>query len=794
MKRFKEIFTTNNNLKQDWSNNTMRLSDLGAVSFGTGVTDKNSERTPHYEINESMKMYEDIPIVNSALNQLTLFLIPNIDIHISSEDPKTVKFLEDWHMKRTGIIEEYKNILLTNLMCGNGYAERFFAETTDGKPVLDNVFSVNDASRIYVNPDSIDGSDAFVFELPIGIKSFKYMGKIQTPGFHNVQYIKNYTYMIKRVYGIVIPDFKMKPYATGWSRDNLYGRSMLISAVDASNVYKEILSSWDTIARTRQMDHKLLTIDNVENGVNIDQKKLDALGEQLENTDKSYTLFNVPLKFIQQDINVSGKYDLMEGVMDMLRRTIMMSLLPQHLTPWSDSATTQGSESAMPPFLGRLKSKQNEFIKYLNTIVIGELRKTYPFIAEDASFVFDEPKVMSTDYYVRQMTDLVNSGIITTQQARDYLIDLGVLDERVIEINNEEIIEPTNFPESPKNKKHSNITESALKANVKFDTFKKRLKDRDNKIDTTGWEEISHDDVGGKQIRLIKVKTDDKEIIMMFDGLTVIDNYDLNVVELKTIKQAYQDYKQKLIKMQDEFLSGNAPEDDLIDAFEVEMKSELDSQLDKVFKLIGKSGRKTEAFLSPNILGKIDGFFKNFSSNINKSINNVLNKLNIMVVDSKEDNVSVDDKIKKDLQDKRDLFKQNLKQQLTKNKDSMLTDIKTSLRNGIAAGKDVSDIKKEVEKQFNYEDGVGWKFKRAAVTGLRQANGILKLQKLKKAGFEEYIWQTMEDDKVRPDHAKRNQRVYKIQDALEGKMPFPGGSTNFSQYPNYNCRCRILPY
>jgi hypothetical protein len=109
-----------------------------------------------------------------------------------------------------------------------------------------------------------------------------------------------------------------------------------------------------------------------------------------------------------------------------------MALLPQHLTPWNDSATTQGSETAMPPFLLRIKALQQEFAHFLNSTIIAELRKIEPNLASDATYVFDEPMLMRQDEYVRMFNDLTNSGIITKEQSQKYLIKIGVLDETIL--------------------------------------------------------------------------------------------------------------------------------------------------------------------------------------------------------------------------------------------------------------------------------------------------------------------------------------------------------------------------
>jgi len=425
----------NTNTSTKTSEDVERLSNLGAISFGPGISDKKITRTPHYEIRKGIEMYELNTIVNSSINQLVSFVIPNKKIKISSKDKATVEYLEEWHEQRQNIIREFKNILITRLACDNAYMETIRYEE-DGVKVLDNIFSYNDSTRMYVNPDvKPDGSDAFILELPVGIKKFTYRGKEKNPTYHVVRYIKNYQYTFERVYGILVSSDEMVQYSSGWSRDNIYGRSQLMSAIDADNIFKELISTWDTIIKTRRKDLKIYSVADAETGKRYSQKQLDALTDSLQDTSSSFKLINIPLKLNETEIRNVGTYDLFENIFDIVRRMIMMSLLPQHLTPWNDSATTQGSESAMPPFLLRIKALQQEFIHFLNINIINEIRKSEDWLAKDASYVFDEPIIMGPDYYVRMVTDLVSNDFIKPEQGKRYLMKLGIIDEDILEDN-----------------------------------------------------------------------------------------------------------------------------------------------------------------------------------------------------------------------------------------------------------------------------------------------------------------------------------------------------------------------
>ena len=777
--KFKKVF----NFKETNENPEYikRLSNLGVVNFGKGITDKNKERTPHYEMGECLEMFETNPIVAPAVNQLIEFIIPDKKMRVSSPDPKSQEFMEKWYELRDGSLEEVKNLLKTNVVGGNGYLEKRFMPYDD-TTVLDNIFSINDVTRIYVNPDDVGGEVAFIFELPVGIKSFWYMGELQTPTFYKITYIKNFQWMFKMIWGFPIPGWKIGHYKSGWSRDNLYGRSQLASAIDANNIFNQILSSWDTISRTRQIGQKLISVADGETGMNIDQERLDELAEELEDTSASYKLFNVPLKFVQTDINSAGSYDLMESPVDMLRRMIMMSLLPQHLTPWSDSGTTMGSEQAMPPFLGRVKAKQNELIAFLNDNVINELRKVYDWIHPETTHIFSEPKILGDGEYVRFVTDLVRDNLISIEQAQKYLVDKGILDEELFDIKSKEPVEP----KEEKMKESVILTEGRTAKPYSFETFKKKLKNRKG-IDLKDSRELKNYDIGGQVIRLIE----DVENYSIYNGLSNIENFTKTIIELSTVKKAFEDYRQRLIKEQDEYKKGDSDEDKIIDEMERDIQKILQKQLLTVFGSIDNNKLKKEgfkeSFVNPKILSGLDGIFSGFNKKIGDVVRRAMDKLGV-VVTSDEDGVKPDLSTKNLLSKKQTLMKRSLIDQIKATKDKTLSDIKTRISNGIASGQSTTKIKQDVEKDFNYEKGIGYKFKRIINTTSRQSAGILKLKKLLSMGFETYIWDTMDDAKVRPEHAKKNKRVYNIEESLS--------SNKMDAYPgkDFNCRCRIRPY
>ena len=785
--KFGELFS----FKED-STNIKRLSNLGVISFGNNITEKNKKVTPHYEINETLKAFETMPIIASSINQLVSFIIPNKELKVDSEDKKTKNFYNDWLKQRKTGLEEAKNILTTNIVCGNGFKEKHFTSVKNSNTtILDNFFSINDASRMYVNPDDMDGEEAFIYELPIGIKNFTYMGKQFQPKFYEVQYIKNYTFTFERVYGIPIPAWKLAHYKSGWSRDNLYGRSQLTAAIDAVNIFKEIMSSWDTIAKTRQIDHKLISLADNETGMMVDPEQIEEIEKKLNDTDNSYSIIGLPLKFVQTDISTSDGFNLMENALDILRKQIMMSLLPQHLTPWSGSATTQGSESAMPPFMLRLKSKQNEFINFLNSEILDELRKTHTWLSDDATFVFDEPQVLPVQQTVRYLIDLQREDIITSEEVKTHLQNAGILNNEDIdkEVNK---LQQTQVSLKPENTHSVASYTEAKGVDTTFRGFQQRLNQRHTKapFTTSGWDQIKHKEVGGHVIRLVDTP---RSVFLLFDGLELVESFDKEVFSKDDAKKSFNEYIEKVKKSFEKLITEETPEDKMFDELEEEIKEEYKQRLDEVKKLIKNNTRKTEsnskeAFVSDTIFGKLDNAFKGFNKRINDKVNKIVKKFNVNVIKSDDELGDPSDKVKKMMKDKNDLMAKSLKQNITQVKDQQVQTIRSKLSSGIAAGQTVEEITKNIEKDADYDKSVKPKIQRAVQTTGRNSTRLVKLRKWKEMGIEEVTHHTREDERVRPEHKRLNNKVFSINKVIDwyANNTIPGGF--------FNCRCTHSPY
>ncbi len=815
-----------NKLFEQTNEEIKNLNNIGAVSFGPGQTDKNEDRTPTYLMNKGIEMYEINPIVQSGIDTIVEFIFPNKKIKVKSSDPESDAFVELWHEKRSHLHNDFKQSITVALCAGNTFFQNVFNDIEENndyeyllenatvKPLsnkntlvkarektfkenfkdfekqlkINNFFIFSDPSRIYVNPDSLTGVDAFVLELSQGTKAFMFNGKRRIASIHKVRYIKNNAFFYKSVWGIIISKWELQHIKIGYSRDNIYGRGIIASGIDAHNVMMEILSTWDTISKTRQKDQTIITPTDKFEGV-LQQNVLDDLADKLEsNNDKAYTILGIPLKLAAQDIQVSGKYDLMEGVFDILRRMLMVSLLPNFLTPWSDSATTQGAESSLPPFKQRIKSMQNTFINAFNETLLKELKRSYPDkVAQDMTYVFDTPQIMDDVYYIDTLTKLTDTGLITKEQMKEYLEKIGIIDEeKNASPPKKSIITQSSLSIAPSNALPQ--LESYEKPITEFDKFKDKIRSLDGKT-TKDWEQINHREIEERIIQLIKTPNEYR----LYDGLILKKTWIIQ--ELKDIdgpKQIYLKYIEDLKKELEDFYDGETDEDKAVDEIEKFIKDEYDIRFKKLLKTIEDSGNKfenydgvhKEKFLSLTIFQKFNDIFSDFNAKVKAKTNEIMKRLGLDVIKDKEviggNEDSPEKRDKKKLMQKRNILLDSMKAQITDTTDGILQDIKRDVSTGIVAGRSTSAIKAELEKKYNYKNGIGWKTQRTINNETRKATKILKLKKWYNMGFKEVQNITHIDDKTSAQCRPLNHKVFTIKYLLNHPEEI---------HRHINCRC-----
>lgn len=391
------------------------VSNLGALKFGQSVF-RDETRYPHWEMDKCLQMYERRPIVNSGVNQLVSFIIGE-DIVAASDDPKTHEFLNTWLAQRPKLKGEVRKMVTVGVVAGNVYAEPTYRPMSNGQPVLDNVFCIPDPSRVFYNLDTeATESDYWIYEVPIEIKVFPWRGDPVRPKFYRVNYVRGSVLFQKMVYGIALDRKKLFHLGTNWSRDGLYGRSFLASAIDNEEILAEILKNLGIISRSRALNIKLLSIGTEEDRA-TPEDTLRLQQEFKERREDEHIVLNKPVREIS--LSHQGQYDPMDNTIEWMRKEQQSGLIPNFLTPWGDQVNRATSNEVKIPFELHVKSLRQDFLDWLNDVIIGELRKSYDWLADDARIEFGVLDLTSREEKMTYAGQLFTNNALTLNEYRE---------------------------------------------------------------------------------------------------------------------------------------------------------------------------------------------------------------------------------------------------------------------------------------------------------------------------------------------------------------------------------------
>ena len=260
----------------------------------------------------------------------------------------------------------------------------------------------------------------------------------------------------------------------------------------------------------------------------------------------------------------------------------------------------------------------------------------------------------------------------------------------------------------------------------------------------------------------------------------------------------------QLLQSPEGFREGATPElrsaeDDLADEAFEQVDSALVDSVDSFFKQFDKKKRKTsEAFASSKSVDSLEKTMQGFDKKVSSIATDVFAKVLDNVhegtgaLDTKVDK-KVDKKLSKALMDKAAMLQKNFDAQLKQYNKKKVQDVRRLILDGVVRGLSHAEIKKQVkeviDKYKRKENPQDWEVQRIIRTEIGKSTNLLRLLKWQEQGFEKFIWVTMNDNRVRPLHAKRHMKSYKIADALQGKAPltddsFPGVAIN--------CRCTAM--
>jgi len=774
MASFREFFTP-----------ARTITKLGAIKFPANIF-QEQKRTPHYEMDMALQIYETRPLVNSGVKQLARFICGD-KITITSKDPKTQTFYQDWLKARAQLDSEVFHMAISGLCTGNIFCERTWKEMTNKSYVLDNLYNINDVSRVYINLDfkGVD-EEYWLYEVPIEVRVFPFMGEMKTPKFYKVNYVYGSYLFQKMIWAIPIHKSKIAHQKFGWSRDGLYGRSFLASCIDDGEILTQILQNYSTIARYRAIGRKIFTIGAPEDPAGIDD--IDKLQIDLKNvTDADHLIVNKPIK--SEPLSYSGETDPMTDEIQFLRRDIASGIVPNYLTAWNDETNKATAGEVKIPFQLEIQSFRSDFIQFLNRIILKELKKQYPWLADDATFSFGILDLDSKEDRMTWGNTLYTNNGITLNELRK-LAGYQPVEGGDKFSNQMALPEPQSGSPTP------------IPTDLTGEGFKEAISDEDAKW-LSGMKKgksffpgknptiARAVNINGRRIRLVKYDGG----YAVYDGkVQGIDNPYLEVANI-----FFDKLKSERQKALDVFYDKETPEDLIANEMFDEVKRLNAEIIDEVFKEIKKSKVKIEKLykeqnkLDSNMLPKLTDIFSKFDAKINEIVNRISMKLFGHAIGKTSlfgQDVEADDSTKNILNLQADVLKGRMNNELKTMNGNMKNDFFRTLSDGLASGTEPSVMQAQLKDKYaSYkvkENPQDWQIERVVRTELNHASTMMRLQKWKNMGFEKVEHITVIDEVTGEKDRKFNHRIFDINYLL---------NTPADRIPLHpNCRCLYAAY
>lgn len=131
--------------------------------------------------------------------------------------------------------------------------------------------------------------------------------------------------------------------------------------------------------------------------------------------------------------------------------------------------------------------------------------------------------------------------------------------------------------------------------------------------------------------------------------------------------------------------------------------------------------------------------------------------------------------------------------QLTNSIVSTYTEkLQTIISNAVQRGSQFKEIQEEIEKLYSVTENRAKFIARNEVSNL---NGIITRVRQTEVGIEAYEWSSSQDERVRPEHAFYNGKLFywhsNVAGEINGVKVYP--SPKYHPGMDYNCRCVAIP-
>jgi len=739
------------------------ISRLGTFQIKQNVFDFQP-RTPNYEMDKAIDAYQNRTQISSGVNQMAMFILGD-KISFTSKDQKSVEWMDKWYKQRKRTFNKVaRRYTIETLVTGNPALEPAFLKTKEGGLKLDNVYSVQDGSRIYVNNNKKDYPYYdYIYKVPMRARGTNFKGR-NVEQFR-LSYITGDSFKTTWIWGIGYTKEELWVDQVGYSRDGLYGRGIVMCAIDDLDVLTQIIQNYATIARYRAIGKKIFTVTG-EDGEPGEPEDMEYLRKELNDSrDRDHIIFNK--KTEMKDLSYTGQQENMDFQANFLRQNIGSATVPNYMTPWAGTITYATANKSSVPFELVIKNYQEIITTAWNDWIIGALRINNPNLADDLSFKFGEISLETLDEKITNMVELYDRNVITQNELRKYIgwreVDGG-------DFYKKDLAPEDNFGfESVKVAKAGGAPngdtflakESLKESNA--DDLNKFLKSI-GKTATKTTTQIKYADLKNNGLRLIKA--DDGYVV--YRSKTLLKTFGID--ERLAAVAYFDNVKINIEKSFDEFVESNKDEDKIVDKLFKDVKEQQYIAIKKILKDLKDSNT-----LSEDSIKKIEKEFNKIEDNLGMiAFAAVLAMLmlnknqveDLVENDPNTDVKGIDEVIELSIKKDNRLLANNLEDALKNYNQDLSQKVRKRVTDAIVSGQDIKELEKDIKKDFNqYKAKAGkedWKIKRITYNELKNTSILNQLNLWLATGYTEVIHRTTIDDVTGEKDRRFNGRLFDI--------------------------------
>lgn len=382
--------------------------------------------SPHEEMFECVRMYNENSFAQSAINTMVDFIMGKTITVVS--DSKVTQRLGQAYIDHIDMFDFTREVVENSVKTGNGYLETDYSRVTG---LRDKFYALADSSRIYINCDQY-GQAPFKKELAyvngeLAQMEFRndaeYYIQSVMPGlnyqnakWYDMSYMSGYMFKKFRVYGIPIHKDKIIHFRLNLGDTGIYGRSYMASALNDNLVLGEIESSLATIAKYKAVPRDILQYGDKDLPASSDE--LDDLMVYLESLEKDETaLINKPIK--REILSYAGQDINLNYMIEHIRKKIIAGICPDFMMGLGDQVNRSTATQQILSYILAIYAKRRLFLKPLTKFILIPWLKKNNLDIKGVELEFGELDFETKSEKESRILQKWNSNILTLNETRE---------------------------------------------------------------------------------------------------------------------------------------------------------------------------------------------------------------------------------------------------------------------------------------------------------------------------------------------------------------------------------------